>query len=89
MKTNLRTRLKKKLRDPIWQPIGVFSAFTTLISSLLLSNLIFRPHPSLANRLIFSSDTAKDLTDFPEAVSKRLQIFVDGKEERDLRLFIF
>jgi len=43
----------------------------------------------LANRLIFSSDTAKDLTDFPEAVSKRLQIFVDGKEERDLRLFIF
>jgi hypothetical protein len=38
---------------------------------------------------MFSSDTAKDLTDIPEPVGNRLKIFVDGKEERYLRLFIF
>ncbi len=89
MKTKLATRLKNKLRDPIWQPVGVFVAFTTLVATLLLSNLFLHPHPYLPNRLMFTSDTAKDLTDFPEPVSRRLQIFVDGKEERGLRLFIF
>lgn len=88
MKSKFSTRLKDQLRDPIWQAIGVFVAFTTLIATLILSNLFFRPRASLPNRLMFSSDTAKDLTDFPEPVRKRVQVFVDGKEERGLRLFI-
>src|SRR5260370_36090308 len=89
MKTKLTTRFKNKLRDPIWGSISVFVAFTALVATLLLSNLFLHPRPNLPNRLMFSWDTAKDLTDFPEPVSKRLQIFVDGKEERGLRLFIF
>jgi hypothetical protein len=89
MTKGLTTRIKEKLRDPIWQSIGVFLTFIALLSSLVVGNLIFRPRPSESNRLIFSSETSKELTDISEPVSKRMQILIDGKEERGLRLFVF
>jgi hypothetical protein len=89
MKTNLAKRFKNALRNPIWTPIGVFVAFTSLIATILLSNWFLRPAPAFRNRLMFSSETAKDLSDIAEPVSNRLKILIDGKEERDLRLFIF
>src|ERR1044071_674296 len=89
MNRKLMIRIKEKLRDPIWQSIGALIAFITLISSFFIGNLFVQPRPPFPNRLIFSSDTSKDLIDFPETVSQRTQIMIDGKEVRGLRLFIY
>src|SRR6266404_1073944 len=89
MKAGRIIRLKRALRNPIWTPIGVFVAFTSLIVTILVSNWFLQRGPSAPNRLIISSDTQKDLTDIPGPVGDHLKFLVDGKEERDLRLFIF
>ena len=87
MSKKLRTKVKRVLGDPVWQSIAAFIAFMTLIVTLL-GIVLVRPHPQGTNRVIFSSDTSKELTDFPEPVSNRMQILIDGKEERAIRLFI-
>lgn len=89
MQKKLITGIKKKLRDPIWQFIGVFLTFITLLVPFLAAYLLSSPTPQISNRIMISSQTAKDITDFPEPVSKRMHIFIDEKEEHDLRLFIF
>lgn len=38
---------------------------------------------------MISSQTSQELTDVPASVSKRMQILIDGKEEKGLRLYIF
>ncbi len=85
----LSTNIKKKLRDPIWQFIGVILAFISLLIPLIIASLLSSPTQQIQNRIIISTETAKELTNFPEPVSKRMRIVIDGKEERDLRLFIF
>jgi hypothetical protein len=88
-KRNLTDSLKKKLRDPIWQFFGVLLALITLLSSLIIAYLVFPTGRSTPSRVMIATETAKDLTDFPEPVSKRMRFLIDDKEERDLRLFIY
>ena len=38
---------------------------------------------------MISSQTSQELTDVPTPVNKRMQVLIDGKEEKGLRLFIF
>jgi hypothetical protein len=38
---------------------------------------------------MISSETSQELTDVPASVSRRMQILIDGKEEKGLRPFIF
>lgn len=89
MKKNIRTRIITKLRDPIWQAIGALIALIALVTSFFIGNLVFRGQQSGRNRLMISSQTSQELTDVPTPVNKRMQVLIDGKEEKGLRLFIF
>jgi hypothetical protein len=89
MNRRLANKIKKKLRDPIWQSIGVFLGFITFFSPLIIAYLVSSPTPKILNRIMITSKTSKALTDFSEPISRRLRILIDNKEERDLRLFIF
>lgn len=84
----LTAALKKKLRDPIWQAIGAILAFIALLSPFI-AGYFLSSSPHAQSRLMISTQTSKDLTDFPEPVSKRMRILIDGNEESNLRLFIF
>jgi hypothetical protein len=88
-RTNLSSSIKKKLRDPIWQFVGVILAFISLLTPLIIASLLSSPTKQIPNRIIMSSETSKYLTDFSEPVSKRMRVLIDNKEERDLRLFVF
>ena len=81
--------IKKKLRDPIWQAIGVFLAFIALLTTVVIFYLQSSSTSQSSKRIMISSETSKYLTDFSEPVSKQLHFFIDGKEVRDLRLFVF
>jgi hypothetical protein len=82
--------LKKKLRDPIWQSIGVFLTLIALITPLIIARFLSSPAPQSSNRILFSSETSRFLTEnVSEPVTKRMRFLIDGKEEQDLRLFIF
>jgi hypothetical protein len=85
----LSSSVKKKLRDPIWQSIGVFLAFISLLTTILISSLLSSPSQQSPKRIVISSQTSQNLTDFPEPVSQRTRVLIDNKEERDLRLFVF
>lgn len=85
----LTDEIKKKLRDPIWQSIGVFLALIAFLTPLIITSYLTQPTPQSSNRIMFTPQTSKYLTDFMESVGKQLTFFIDGKEARDLRLFVF
>ncbi|MDX6405023.1 MAG: hypothetical protein QOH70_2478 [Blastocatellia bacterium] len=87
---NLSESLKKKLRDPAWQFVGVVIMTLALIGPIVLSSLKSSSQNELeANRLVIYLDAHNVLTDFLEPVGTRTRVLVDGKEEQDLKEFVY
>jgi hypothetical protein len=78
--------LKRKARSPLWQPFGVGVAILAIFIGYFIGS---RSQPPGPNRLVISPESAKELIEFPGSVSRRTKVLIDGKEERDLRLFVF
>lgn len=68
-----------------WVGVGVLAT----VALALIGFYLTKEKPRFQNRLTFSTETSKKVIDFPESVGGRTQILIDGKEERDLRLFVF
>lgn len=81
--------LKKKLRDPIWQSIGVLIAFIGLLTPLIVSRFFWSAPEASSNRIVINEQTSKFLTDLSGPGGKEIRYYVGDKEERDLRLFVF
>ena len=87
---NLSESLKKKLRDPAWQFVGVVIMTIALIGPIVLSVRKSSSQYELeASRLGIYLDTHNVLTDFLEPVGTRTRVLVDGKEEEDLKQFVY
>lgn len=83
---HIKERIQTRLRDPIWQFVGVV---ITVVSILLPLILITRDDMKYPNRIMISSQTSKVLTDFPYPINKRFQFVVDGNEVYDLHLHVY
>lgn len=86
---NFSRNLKYKLRDPMWQFVGVVVAIVGVIIAVWLA-----PHPpetsAKSSRLrIYAAPGHKNLTDFPNTVAARTRILIDGKEEKDVEYFVY
>jgi hypothetical protein len=85
--------LKKKLRDPIWQAIGALLALVGLFVPFFIgSSTNNSPNPLSSpdsKEVMIYSTTSKSLINFPETLSARTRLFIDGKEEQDVKLYIY
>jgi len=81
--------ITKKLKSPAWQGVGVFVTSIGIAAPFVIGYLINRwTTKPLQSRLIIDQTITKDLIDFPTSVSSRTQLLVDGKQQKELRLFV-
>jgi len=83
-------KLKTVLRDPAWASIRAIIAFLALIASPFVLWYFGGQTPkptTTSNKLLIYSHTTKNLTDLPAALAGKTRILVDGKDEKDVRLY--
>ena len=85
--------LKGKLRDPIWQFIGALIALAGLFLPFILNSSTGQSTSSVSSpsteKVMIYPTTRKALLNFPKVLSPRTRLLIDGKEEQDVRLFIY
>jgi hypothetical protein len=80
----------QRSKSPVWNSIAALAAIIGIAIPFVVGYIVgFRTKPVGPNRLIIDSDTQKFLIEFPGSVSARTRILIDGKEEQDLRLFVY
>lgn len=87
----LKTKVRQFVTDSAWQFfIGALIALITGIAIpivfFILQNKTKDPQPK---QLVIDQVDHKKLTDFPNSVADRTRILIDGKEEKDVDLFVF
>ncbi|HEU4597140.1 MAG TPA: hypothetical protein VFS10_18560 [Pyrinomonadaceae bacterium] len=90
---SLTGTFKEKLRDPIWQAVGALIALVSLFLPFLFGasmNSSSNPAGSAeSGKVMIFPTTSVSLINFPEALTERTRLLIDGKEEQDVRLYIF
>jgi hypothetical protein len=86
-----KEKLKTSLRDPAWASIRAIIAFLALLASpivLWYFSSQTTPKTSISsNKLIIYQSNTKSLTDIPNTIAGRTRILIDGKDERDVKLY--
>lgn len=81
-------RLLKGLRDSIWQFVGVVIGILSVAVPLLLGYLRAPEPPEMGELMIYST-ARKSFTNLADTLHKPARILIDGKEEKDVRLFVY
>jgi hypothetical protein len=80
----------EKSKSPVWNSIAAVVGIVSIAIPFVIGYMVgFRSKPVGPNRLIVESETQKALIEFPGNVSARTRILIDGKEEQELRLFVY
>ena len=87
----LKTKVRQFVTDSAWQfalgaLIALIAGIAIPIVFFILQNKTKDPQP---RQLVIEQVDHKKLTDFPNSVADRTRILIDGKEEKDVDLFVF
>jgi ABC-type sugar transport system permease subunit len=86
-----KANMRKFVTDRAWQ--FVIGSLITLLGSIAIPIVFYvlqnKTKDSQPRQLVIEQVDHKKLTDFPNSVAGRTRILIDGKEEKDVDLFVF
>lgn len=84
----------EKLRDPIWQSVGVFIALISVMLPFILGSVNSENSGSgeeseSESKLIVTQISGRDLIDFPDGIRDRTRLLIDGREAKSVKFHRF